>query len=281
MKLISILVLVLILAGGGGYYYFFILEPQQYVKAVLGLKKEFDENGKVLSKSDIGGQYDYEGALDILDVRKKFLKDAREKFLLLSPPYFDKGFREFREEYLNTLAGYELANADAEARAKFLVRFSGLGFLLETNPKPPFDEKTAYVRDLQAFFEKTFGSLKEAMNEAVKAKSPKINGEAEFEKLKSLWVEAWPALDLMLNFIRVQDPNAKLAGYSPKGSTRQQQEASDKMSKFGEALKKVLAVNTAYDILAYRFYEGFEEKISRPSEQVEKALEKLKEQYGR
>lgn len=279
MKLISVLILVLILAGGGGYYYFFVLEPQNYVRAVSELKKGFDEGGRVLSKSDIDGQYDYDGALDILVLRTKFLKDAREKFLLAPLPYFDKEFRGFREDYLNTLLSYELANDDAERRASFLVGFSDLGFLLETNPKPPFDEKTAYIRDLQAFFEKTFGSLKKAMDGAAEGKAPKLNGEVEFSELKSLWKEARPAVDITLNFIRAQDSSARIAGYSPKGQTRQADEANQKMSKFGNALKKVLAANTAYDILAYRFFEGFDEKVTKPKDHANAALEKLRAKY--
>lgn len=281
MKFVLVIIVLIVAASGVGYYYFFILGPQQYAEAVLELKQEFDEDGKVLFQSDIGGRFDYRGALDALAKRRAFLEGAGSKISQLSPPLFNTEFQKFHKIWLASVDGYKAANADAEARAKFLEGFSDLGFLFEPNPKLPLDEKTAYVRDMQAFFEKTFGGLKDAMNEAIKVESPKINNEAEFEKLQSFWVEAGPALDIMLDFMRAQDSNAKLAGYSPKGFTsKQQYDASDKVTKFGDALKKVLEANTAYDILAYRFFEGLDEKVTKPVERVERVLEKLKERHG-
>lgn len=282
MKLPLIVVLVLILAGAGGYYYFFILSPRQYAEAVLELKQEFDEGGKVLFQSDIGGRFDYKGALDTVVKRRAFLEEASAKISKLSPPLFNTELREFRKDWLASVEGYQAANADAGARAKFLVGFSDIGFFIEPNPKPPLDEKTAYARDMQAFFEKTFGGLKAAMSEAAKAEeSPKINDEAEFEKLKSMWAETGPALDIMLDFMRAQDSDAKPAGYSPKGfTTKQQYDASEKVIKFGDALKKVLESNTAYDILAYRFFEGLDEKVTKPAEQVRRDMEDLRTQYA-
>lgn len=281
MRLVGILVLVLILAGGGGYYYFFILEPQNYLKAVLEFKRGFDEKSAVLSKADIDGRTDYQGALKVLGEREQFIKDSKDKFSKIPLPYFGEDFREFRKIFLGALDGHELANQDARARAKLLASFSDLGNLIDPDQKPPFNEKTAYVRDLQAYFEKTFGNLKKAMNDTLKVKAPKINGEAEFEKLKSLWVDTEPALDITLSFVRAQNPNAKLAGYSPAGQTRRFQEASEKVTKFGEALKKILESNTTYDILAHRFFEGLDAKVLKPNSDATKALEVLKSKYAK
>lgn len=281
MKVILVVLFLVVLAGGAGYYYFFIFEPQNYVKAVLEVKKELDEGGKVLTKSDIDGKYDYEGAIDILDARNKFLKDARDKFSQIALPYISEEFKGFREDYLNALSGYELANDDAMSRAKLLLGFSDLGILIDPSEKPPFDEKTAYVRDFQHYFEKIIGSLKKAMNAPSSVAEPEFKGAISWKELKSLWTDTAPSADIMLNFVRMQDPKAKLAGYEPKGSTRTFQEASEKTSKFGEVLKKFLDANTAYDILAYRFFEGLDTKVTKPQERASKALGALKTKYAK
>lgn len=281
MKLIGAFIILCVLAGAGGYYYFFVVEPQRYVAAVLELKQALDADAKVLTQSDVSGQFDYRGALDILSARHAFLEKARKQVIALKQPLFDKGAREFHQQWRAVFEGYREANADAEERAKLLAGFSDLGFLLEKNPKPPLDEKTAYVRDLQSFFEKIFGGLKNTMEEVVRAEAPSVNDAAQFEIVKLLWAEAGPALDSTLAFIRAQDSSAKLAGYSPRGSTRQQQEASEKVTKFGEVLKKFLEQNTAYDILAYRYFEGFDEKVAKPVEQVANMSGILETKYAK
>lgn len=271
--------LIVLLVGSGAYYYFFIWEPQNFVSAALELKQRIDLDGQVLTQSDIKGQYDYKGALDTLAVRRHYLEASRDNILKLKTPSFNQEIQDFHKSWLAAVEGHLMANADAEERVKLLAGFSEIGFLLEKDPKPPLDEKTARVRDMQEFLEKIFGGLKQAMHEAIQVKEPRINGENEFSELKPLWVKTEPALDIMLSFIRAQDSDAKLAGYSPKGSTRQPQEASENITKFGDALKKLLEQNTAYDILAYRYFDGFDQKVIKPNQGVDSALEKLKEKH--
>lgn len=282
MKLIGIFITLCALAGAGGYYYFFVVEPQRYVAAVSELKRALDEDAEVLTESDIGGQFDYRGALDIVLARHAFLEKAQQRIGALRLPSLHKETQEFHVRWRAVFEGYREANADAEERAKLLAGFSDIGFLLEKNPKLPFEEKTAYVRDMQSFFEKTFGGLKKTMEEVMRADAPPVNDAAQFEIVKSLWAEAGPALDIMLGFLRAQDSNAKLAGYSPRGFTsKRQYDASAHVTKFGEALKKFLEQNTAYDILAYRYFEEFDEKVAKPAEQTESTLEVLEAKYAK
>lgn len=129
MKFIGAFIILCVLAGAGGYYYFFIVEPQQYVAAVFELKRTLDEEGGVLTKSDIAGQFDYRGALDIVLARAAFLEKAQQRIEAVRPSSFHKETQKFHARWRTVFEGYREANTDAEARAKLLTGFSDLGFL--------------------------------------------------------------------------------------------------------------------------------------------------------
>lgn len=265
--------LIISLLGGGLYYYLEIYSPAQYAKEAVPIVSEIGK--QVFQGSSNINQKDYKDALYTLVKRQGILDEARNQLSKFKP--VPRKMKQFNEDVKWGLEYFLVANTEAQKRAAFLADLLEINLIFKPE-KPPFDVKTALVREYQKYYEDQIPRAKSLGSQIFGREAVSLEG-VTFDQLKDSWQEV--DLDLILENTLAQDPNQSFSGYTAVPPTSLQQQAIEKLISFGRLVDDTFSKNTVSDILSYRYYagaskEGFDER----SQRIEATLEELKKRYS-
>lgn len=272
--LVVIFIVVLAAAVSGGiYYYFEIYLPAQYAKETVPIVEEIGK--QVIQSSPNINQKDYKDALYTLVKRQGILDEARNQLSKFKP--VPRKMKQFNEDVRWGLEYFLAANTEAQKRAAFLADLLEINLIFKPE-KPPFDVKTALIREYQKYYEDQIPRAKSLGSQIFGREAVSLEG-VTFDQLKDSWQEV--DLDLILENTLAQDPNQPFSGYTAVPPTSLQQQAIEKLVSFGRLADDAFSKNTVSDILSYRYYagvskEGFDER----SQRIEATLEELKKRYS-
>lgn len=273
-----ILVVILMVAlaaavSGGIYYYFEIYLPAQYAKEAVPIVSEIGK--QVIQSSPNINQKDYKDTLYTLVKRQGILDEARNQLSKFKP--VPRKMKQFNEDVRWGLEYFLVANTEAQKRAAFLADLLEIYKIFKPDP-PPFDAKTALVREYQKYYEDQIPRAKGLGSQIFGREAVSLEG-VTFDQLKDSWQEV--DLDLILENTLAQDPNQPFSGYTAVPPTNLQQQAIEKLVSFGSLADEAFNKNTASDILSYRHYTGIsKEELEERSQRIEATLEELKKRYS-
>jgi len=271
MKKILIILVILILLGGGAYYEF-VYAPPVYSKAVLGVIKEFETANQTIPRPESIS----EPADKIVAIKQQsdFLKQAKDKLLRLSPPFFGK-LRQFHNDLLGMIDLWLTPSSQQEEQIAFFGGILELEAVLE--PKH-LDRSTATIGDMQRYLENAIPKIQMQIDEII-SKEPSFEFRgATFSEIRSAWQEARPGFDVWLGFVRKLNPEQPLDGSSGVDTprpTKKEEGAVFNITKFIDLVKKAAASNIGTSQLS----SPSDEESDAREQRINKVIDELQDKY--
>lgn len=279
---ILVVVLMVVLAGlvlGGIYYYSEIYQPQQYSNAIISLFDKVTDRLQQREQKDtsrLKDNKDYQGALEIVLERQKFLEGIQNELQALKPP---RKFKQTHEDF-QVVLGWLI---DSNARFEKMIDLATKGWEFYDLIKVDIPQGQT-VGQFLTIWEVRFPKAKVAALKLFQTELPSGSDEASFSKMKTLWQEAEEGFDANLVYFRVQDKNLPLSSMSEKISQELSQTEQDKLAKVNKIdellslLESKIIIYTADRIAATTFPDPPQDINSR-GQRLESIIKELKKKY--
>lgn len=273
--ILVIILFALLIFGTAGYYYLEIYTPAQYAEAVIPIYDEI--RSQEVGTGSLKGGGDYEGLLLILDQYQTFLTKEKVKLSNLKPSPIDttpsflantERSKQIQEDLTKILEVFLSSIAQAKKQAQFMIKAKELLLLLRPDltiyPPPavpagqgaPSPPPPSTVGEHLSVWEARVPKAKEVAKDLFS--KPQDLRAASFEELKSLWLETEQGLDVLIPFLKNQDPSLSLSEAQklvPEGDKAVFAKV-DKIDEFLPMLENVLIRNNAENILNSQFSAG-------------------------
>lgn len=296
-----VIFLIIVSLGGGLYYYLEIYSPAKYAKAVIPI---YDEIRTQQVEMNFKGGGDYEGALTALDQYEASFTDWRDQLLRLKPSLFNNSpsflsnsnrSQQIQEDFTAILDFFISNIADVKEKVQFTMKAKQLFLLLrpdltEYPPKAvpagqgiPLPPPPNTVGEYLTAWEGRISQAK-VVTEDLFSESQDL-GDVSFDELKSLWQETLQGYNLVIPFLKKQDPGLPLTD-AQKLVPENEKVLFDKVDKIDEflpLLEKVLIRYSAENILKFQFASDgqTQSELDLRYKRLDEALKDIKAKYSK
>lgn len=279
---ILIVVLMVVLASlvlGGIYYYSEIYQPKQYAKTIISLFDKVTDRLQQREQKDssrLKDNKDYQGALEIVLERQKFLEEIQTQLQALKAP---RKFKQTHEDF-QVVLGWLI---DANARFEKMIDLATKGWEFYDLIKVDIPQGQT-VGQFLTIWEVRLPKAKVAALKLFQSELPPGSDEASWNKMKTLWQEAEEGLDASLAYFRAQDKNLPMSDMSEKINKELTQTEQDKIAKVNKIdellplLESKIVIYTADRIAATTFPDPPQDINSR-GQRLDSTIKELKQKY--
>ena len=281
--IIIIIIVVAVLGLSGGGYYEFVIHPEQYAKSLLKIFNEM-QNNQQQAVSQLSTQRRDASNLtpQAFELQKKLFSELRGNIANLRPPLFGEMHQLHKD--LLWMLGKTLALAN-EREKQVKILGEGVACRDALEPKNAPNQSTAMIREFQQFFAKFIENIKTTCGQFIKEGGMiPTTGTPSFAELKTAWPELPPALDIISNLYRRLDPNTLARDISQSEPKPSEKEAFSKLKNFTRVLNTFLSNNSLNQIPGANYLSPSNlpgDEARQANDRVNKAMNKIKEKYGK
>lgn len=299
-----VIFLIVSLLGGGLYYFLEIYSPAQYAKAVVPIYDEIKSQNLRSGNSTRSDNYEdilifldeFQSSLTQINVKLSNLKPSPIKSL---PPFLanTKRSQQIHEDFTKALeillSNIDKSKEQFKKKAQFMVKAKQLILLLrpdlKTYPPPavpagqgePLPPPPNTAGEFLSVWEGRIPQAKIVAQELFS--EPQDLGEVSFDELKLLWLETEQGFDVIIPFLKKQDPNLSLrdAQKLVLASDRPMYDKVDKIDEFLPLLEKVLIKNSAENIIKSQFIldNDAQSELNLRTKRLDEAIKDIRKKY--
>lgn len=269
---ILVVILMVVLAAlvlGGIYYYSQVYQPQSYAKNIISLYDNLEKDIQASQNKTLKDKKDYSGAIQVLEEQQAFLQKTKDKVDSIKSP---KSMQVFHKDFQKALGLFISASSDAQKVAGFIIKANKLNDILKRQDEP----KT--VGEFVKFWEGRLPQAKTLAQDLFR-EEPSAVQELQFDKLKSTWQEAEEGYDIVLAFLKKQDPNILTSSVSEESLSKDEREKIKKISDFLSMLEDI-AGSDAESLIKFSTLETLAgDELKQLAPNISNGIRELKEKY--
>ena len=232
-----------------------------------------------MSNQTVKDNYDYQGAVEILETRKVFFQEQKEKISKIRPPYFGP-YKSLISDFSEAFGIFVEASDESKDAAEFMFKLIKLKSSLDPKPSS-FSQQTPTIAEIQTIYNEQVPKAKRIGDELFAENWPK-SLETSMEELKTSWTKTKTALDTILIYVNSFDPGQPFeTSELNQPPTGQVALAIDQVASFVRLLDDKINQADANSILTSPFSEDIlKERVGNKAEKIQKQIDEINKKYG-